>query len=260
MEGIFDTKFKAVLLFLIFLAGLLILQMVTRAKFKNGQLKYDRVKESMDQKGEYLKELFLKQGAMYPPCAIFIRAFKEEGILELWARQKKHKSFTLIRTYKISCPSGGLGPKRMEGDKQVPEGFYYIDHFNPTSRFYLSLGINYPNESDRVLGVRYNTGCDIFIHGGLSSVGCIPITDDGIKEIYIAAMEAVSSGQDSIPVHIFPRRLDEAGFGELMEKFKDRNDLINFWENIKEGFDIFEKTHSLPGITVGRNGQYIFRS
>jgi murein L,D-transpeptidase YafK len=33
----------------------------------------------------------------------------------------------------------------MEGDYQVPEGFYYITEFNPASNYHLSLGINYPN-------------------------------------------------------------------------------------------------------------------
>jgi len=43
--------------------------------------------------------------------------------------------------------SGKLGPKRQQGDMQIPEGFYHISGFNPASNFYLSLRINYPNPS-----------------------------------------------------------------------------------------------------------------
>ncbi len=57
---------------------------------------------------------------------------------------------SLFKTYKVCALAGTLGPKRMEGDYQVPEGFYYINEFNPQSNYYLSLGINYPNESDKV--------------------------------------------------------------------------------------------------------------
>ncbi len=49
--------------------------------------------------------------------------------------------------------AGTLGPKTNAGsDYQVPEGFYYINEFNPKSSFHLSLGLNYPNASDRILG------------------------------------------------------------------------------------------------------------
>ncbi len=52
--------------------------------------------------------------------------------------------------------AGTLGPKRMQGDYKVPEGFYYINEFNPKSSFHLSLGLNYPNASDRILGDSFN--------------------------------------------------------------------------------------------------------
>ncbi|MBC7451384.1 MAG: hypothetical protein H7259_07840, partial [Cytophagales bacterium] len=65
-----------------------------------------------------------------------------------WAKGKTSTQFTLTKTYSICSASGTSGPKRKQGDNQVPEGVYYIDRFNPASNFHLSLGLNYPNTSD----------------------------------------------------------------------------------------------------------------
>jgi murein L,D-transpeptidase YafK len=35
-----------------------------------------------------------------------------------------------------------------EGDGRTPEGDYIVDRRNPNSEYYLSLGIDYPNEAD----------------------------------------------------------------------------------------------------------------
>lgn len=254
-----SSKIIAVLLFIAILISLLIFQRVTRIKFKEKQLEYPRVRQAMEDKDLKLCGLFTDREIKYSPQNIFIRVFKEEEIVELWARSKRNDSFTFITDYRISCSSGILGPKREEGDRQVPEGFYYIVRFNPLSKYFLSLGINYPNESDCILGVRGKLGGDIFIHGGNKTIGCIPVTDDSIKELYLAAVYAVTNGQDRIPVHIFPGRLDDENFDRLRAKYKDNRCLLNFWENLKKGFDAFNKTHYLPKIMVGRDGKYIYR-
>ncbi len=92
----------------------------------------------------------------------------------------------------------------MAGDYQVPEGFYYINEFNPRSLYHLSLGLNYPNASDRMLCDMSQPGGDIYIHGSCVTTGCIPITDGQIEELYVLAAHAKDMGQDFIPVHIFP--------------------------------------------------------
>ena len=78
----------------------------------------------------------------------------------------------------------------------MPEGFYELDWFNPQSNFFLSLHINYPNASDRILGSRKNPGGDIFLHGSCASIGCIPITDDGIKEVIGLLSRSATSDSD----------------------------------------------------------------
>lgn len=88
---------------------------------------------------------------------------------------------------------------------QVPECFYNIEIFNPASSYYLSLGINYPNLSDKIKGEKSKLGGDIFIHGSTVTIGCILITDDKIKEVYIYSIYAKENGQNKIP---FPFKND----------------------------------------------------
>ena len=227
--------------------------------FKTEQLRFPRVRTALEQKQARLKGLFADQGVKYPPEEVFIRIFKQEKVLELWALSSKGSKFHKINTYPICSSSGKLGPKRMEGDFQVPEGFYYINRFNPASNFYLSLGINYPNASDKILGVQGKLGGDIFIHGSCVTIGCVPITDNLIKELYLAAMEARAHGQKMIPVHIFPTRLDVVGMKKLRDVYSKRPGLISFWESLKPGYDFFEKEHSIPGIQIDGEGSYKLR-
>jgi murein L,D-transpeptidase YafK len=230
-----------------------------QADFLQDQLKYPRVRAAKAEKGELIRDMFKKKGVDYPPAEIFIRIFKLDRTVELWARSANMEAFRLIKTYGICSLSGHAGPKRRIGDKQVPEGFYYISNFNPVSSFWLSLGINYPNQSDSVLGVSSHLGKDIFIHGSCVTIGCIPITDDCIKELYVIAVETKAGGQRQIPVHIFPTPLDDAGYRSLQTGVKDPK-LLAFWENLRQGYTFFEKAKRLPRVSVdNRTGKYIFQ-
>jgi len=141
----------------------------------------------------------------------------------------------------------------------VPEGFYELDWFNPQSNFFLSLHINYPNASDRILGSRKNPGGDIFfLHGSCASIGCIPITDDGIKEVYWLAVQVRNLGQRHLPIQIFPARLTDAGLKALATTHPGQSALIAFWGNLKEGYDLLEKNHRLPRVKTRADGAYAF--
>jgi len=127
--------------------------------------------------------------------ALLLRAFKREAELEIWGKNKRDETFQLLVTYPICASSGTLGPKRREGDRQVPEGVYYIDRFNPRSQYHLSLGLNYPNASDVIRGDPMAPGSDIFIHGKCVTIGCLPMTDPVIEEIYQLAELARAPGR-----------------------------------------------------------------
>ena len=222
--------------------------------FKTEQNKYVRVREAYTEKETTLKQLCKDVQIPYPPKEIFIRIFKYDKILELWVRSEQADSFVLFKEYKICASSGKLGPKRRQGDYQVPEGFYTINDFNPFSNFHLSLGINYPNESDRTLGVKGNLGGNIFIHGDCVTIGCIPITNDCIKEVYLMAVEAKASGQKQIPVHIFPTRFDKGAW--IFQTCINDKGLTKFWSNLKIGYEYFESHKRLPTISIKKDGSY----
>jgi murein L,D-transpeptidase YafK len=226
--------------------------------FRDMQWKFPRVRTASKEKDEVLRHRFTEKGLTYPPRAILLRAFKQEGLLELWAADAEDRPFVLVHEYRICTSSGTLGPKRRFGDEQVPEGFYELDWFNPQSNFFLSLHISYPNASDRILGSHQNPGGDIFLHGNCASIGCIPITDDGIKEVYWLAVQVRNRGRQQLPIHIFPARLTDVGLQALLTAHPKQPALIAFWSNLKQGHDLFEKTHRLPIIKTRGDGTYEF--
>lgn len=242
---------------LVLLAACLSLAAPASVSFRDQQWKFPRVRTAAKEKDHTLKQLLGSRGLNYPPQGILIRAFKKEGELELWI-ENHAGTYTLAKKYSICATSGILGPKRRFGDEQVPEGFYELDWFNPQSNFYLSLHVSYPNAADRILGSKQNLGGDIFLHGNCVTIGCIPITDDGIKEIYWLAVLARDSGQMRIPIEIFPARLTTAGLDQLASAHRNQADLVAFWLNLKEGFDFFERHHQPPVVRVDGGGRYVF--
>lgn len=235
--------------------GFIALMLLQGASFKETQLKQSRVKTSYDQKEEIVKNYFEEKNIGYAGAELFLRAFKQEQKLEVWVKEKGKSSYGLLHVYAFCTSSGTLGPKRREGDLQIPEGVYHINHFNPQSNFYLSLGLNYPNDSDKILSDKKNPGGAIYIHGNCVTVGCIPITDEKIKELYVMAVEARNSGQQKIPVHVFPAKLTDTGLTAL----KNANPAhYNFWKNLKRIHDDFEQTKKLKPIKVNTQGEYLF--
>lgn len=214
----------------------------------------DRVKDAYVRAGASVRKLCANAHLSYPPQRIFIRAFKSERALEVWGADSARKSFKLIETYYIAGLSGKLGPKRIQGDLQAPEGFYYIDRFNPQSRFLLSLGINYPNASDRILSDKDLPGGDIFIHGSDVSIGCLAMTNEKIEQIYILAEQARKAGQKQIAVHIFPFRMSKANMASIGD-----SEHRQFWIDLKAVYDRFEKTKRVPPVTVDAQGRYKLR-
>lgn len=229
----------------------------TESGFALEQLRNERVHGARVETRFEIKRLFHEAGIRYPAAEIFLRIFKRERSLELWVRPESTDEFVLLKTYAICALAGELGPKRMLGDTQVPEGFYQIDFFNPASDFHLSLHLDYPNRYDRMSAIDgVSLGGEIFIHGGCNSEGCLALTDDGIKELYWVAVEARAVGQERIPVHIFPARLGTEDLGLLKNAFSDQPALGEFWESLKPGYDYFEEHRRMPTVTVDATGAY----
>ncbi len=181
---------------------------------------------------------------------ILVRVYKKESELELW-KQTSSGKYALLKTYPICRWSGQLGPKKVEGDRQVPEGFYTVSQsqLNPNSKYYLSFDVGYPNNFDRQLG---RAGGDIMVHGSCSSRGCFAMTDKQMAEIYAVAREALQAGQGSFQVQSLPFHMT----AENMVKNR-KNPNYGFWQNLKEGADNFEVTKQAVKTDVCK-GRYVF--
>ncbi len=240
------------------LALLLVASVANAETFRDKQLAYPRVKKAFENKGATVRALFEQNQVPWPPAGLLIRVFKHEKVLELWGAEKKNGPYRKLKDYAVCATSGELGPKRREGDLQIPEGFYFVSIFNPVSNFHLSLGVSYPNESDRILGRKGKLGGAIMIHGDCVTIGCVPITDEYIEEVYVAAVEAHANGQQRIPIQIFPSRLDEAGMKQLSELAGGDEKLLGFWRELKAGHDLFERERVPPKVAVDKEGRYRF--
>jgi len=227
-------------------------QVWAQASFLKQQLKYPKVKQSYNEKWATISANLKAKGIDSANYKVLIRIFKEEKLLEVWLKSKKADKYVLYANYPICRSSGTLGPKRQEGDLQVPEGFYIVNFFNAFSDYYLGMQINYPNQSDLILG-RKPFGGQIMIHGNCVTIGCIPITDDKIKEVYLLALFSKGAGND-VAVDSYPFKLDDKKLEEAKKTYN--KSMLNFWDNLKTIYDYFEKKHLIPVISVDKTGLY----
>jgi len=226
--------------------------------FLDYQRSIPKITDVMRRKEDTLKKQFQMKGLQWPAKYIYVRSFKYDSQLEVWVKNDRKENYKLFKTYKICALAGTLGPKRMQGDYQVPEGFYYINEFNPNSLYHLSLGLNYPNISDRMLSDSLQPGGDIYIHGSCVTTGCIPITDQQVEELYILAANAKNQGQDFIPVHIFPINFQNQRSADYLKKylqtFTEYQELSN---KMRNAYWYFEKYRQVPLVVVNHKGEYV---
>jgi hypothetical protein len=86
---------------------------------------------------------------------------KSERLLYLMRRGQ------VIAQYPIKLGLNPYGHKQREGDFRTPEGRYELVRRNPSSRFFLSIEISYPNREDRAVAneAGFPPGGLIMIHG-----------------------------------------------------------------------------------------------
>jgi murein L,D-transpeptidase YafK len=192
----------------------------------------------------------IKEKNMDKDSPILVRLFKEESELEVW-KKNQDGQFALLKTYPICRWSGDLGPKKKEGDRQAPEGFYTITpgQMNPNSSYYLAFNTGYPNAYDRSWGY---TGSELMVHGDCSSRGCYAMTDEQIQEIYALARESFFGGQKAFQLEAFPFRMTALN----MAKHRN-NPNFAFWKMLKEGYDHFEASKQEPKVAVCEK-RYVF--
>lgn len=223
-----------------------------------GAAEPSRVAAARKEKLALVKESFAAVNVTYPPKELLLRSFKSERVLELWAGNGKE--LVLVKSYAVCAPSGVLGPKREEGDLQVPEGFYSVDALNPWSTFHLSMHVDYPNAADRARSSKAGVtrfGGAIMVHGNCVTIGCIPIEDEPIKELFLVVTDAKARGTRT-PIHIFPRRLDDASLSELMASDAPE-DSKALWRELADGYRAFESKRRVPRVIVDKAGRYVVK-
>jgi murein L,D-transpeptidase YafK len=187
--------------------------------------------------GNWLADQGVVEGA-----PILIRIFKAESELELW--MQKGSTYVLQATFPICHWTGTLGPKLREGDKQSPEGFYTVGRrqMRHLGRWRNAFNIGYPNLHDKRLD---RTGSYILMHGGCSSTGCFAMTQPVQQVIYRLAAAAQRRHQVGFQVHVFPFRMTEANMAAQAD-----SPWIDFWRDLKIGYDTFEATQLPPRIAI----------
>ncbi|UKN01792.1 L,D-transpeptidase family protein [Paracrocinitomix mangrovi] len=223
------------------------------ASFLDDQLKYSRVKSAYTEKKPIITEKLTNMDLKLNNVNVLIKAYKYEQKVKIYVKHKDSTVYKLYDQFIFNCTSGDLGPKRTEGDFQIPEGFYHVNHFNPYSNFHLSLGVSYPNKSDKLKSTAKKKGGAIYMHGGCASIGCIPIEDEPIKEVYVLSVLAKNSGQSQIGIDILPFEYTKSKFDSAVLLYPDHKD---FWANLFEIEKTFDATKKESKIGVKENGDY----
>jgi hypothetical protein len=172
--------------------------------------------EPLSAEDEALNRLPLKLPLVEPKIVV------EKGARRL----KLYSAGEVVRVRRVALGFEPSGDKQRQGDGRTPEGDFYVCVKNDKSRFYLSLGLSYPNRPAAERGLRdrlitrrqhdrivraiddkrcppWNTrlGGEIFIHGGGNASdwtwGCVALENADVKELF----DSVSAGT---PVRIDP--------------------------------------------------------
>jgi murein L,D-transpeptidase YafK len=148
-----------------------------------------------------------EQGLPKLPTPDKVLVLKNQRLLILMKGSQK------LKEYRIALGGDPVGPKVREGDHKTPEGLYVLDRRNPSSKFYKSIHISYPEAKDRIQAAKLGVapGGDVMVHGlpnGFGWIGslhrsrdwtdgCIAVTDLEMDEIWHAV-------PDGTPIEIKP--------------------------------------------------------
>jgi predicted outer membrane repeat protein len=223
------------------------------ASFLDEQLRYKRVRTAHTEKKPIITERLGEMDISLNNVNVMIKAYKLEQIVKIYVKSADEEVWEVYKEFPFCSFSGDLGPKREEGDYQIPEGYYTVNHFNPYSNFYLSMGVSYPNKADRIKSTASRKGGAIYMHGDCVTIGCIPIQDEPIKEVYILSVFGKDNGQSAIPIHIFPFEYSHKTMALASKSYPEH---MSFWENIFEVERRFDSTKVLPKVGINSKGDY----
>src|ERR1044072_2804492 len=95
------------------LVGFVCMQATAQSSFIDYQRNFPRVMDAMNRKADTLRKQFSAAGLQWPARQSYIRPFKYDSQLEVWARNNPDEPFKLFKTYSVCALAGTMGPKRM---------------------------------------------------------------------------------------------------------------------------------------------------
>ncbi len=234
--------------------------------------------------GASLKEICNKKNIKYPPKFILFRTFKMEEEFEIWGANKRSDKLQLILTLPICAVDNEPSPKLEEGDGKTPEGFYnsglyygsqasfmWIKLNNKNIDDFGSVGIgssfkiclNYPNSLDRnqtkKIKKHSKPGSAICVHGNCVTAGCISFKNEDYLPLFLLAANHSQKHYGQIKIHIYPFRFTEKLKTDYAKKedIMTEKQILSFWNNLEEGYNVFEKNNKALRISISKN-KYVY--
>jgi murein L,D-transpeptidase YafK len=94
------------------------------------------------------------------------------------------------------------------------------------------------------------------VHGNCVTIGCLPIENDPIEELYLLVGQAF--GKRTIPIHIFPRPMTSEALASLLSTTASPETQA-LWRELAAGYEAFESSKRVPTVDVDDSGAYVVR-
>jgi murein L,D-transpeptidase YafK len=227
--------------------------------YKEQQLMHEPVKKAYQLYEADILANLKKKEIKPATLDVLLRVYKEERMVELWAKNKTDSAYVLTDQFAITSLTVHLGPKKTEHDHQISEGFYYIDKLNPLTPLPMSTRINFPNVADKIIQGNPDLKGSVSICNEEKAKGNIQLAKNDLQKLYVYLVETKNNGTVYIPIHIFPFRMTADNMEMKTKQYSEDLALIRFWLNIEPGYSLFEESHQLPEYSFSRGG-YWFNS
>jgi murein L,D-transpeptidase YafK len=174
---------------------------------------------------------------------IYLRLIKDQKRLEVWV-QRRGGEYVRLRGYRICGTSAEAGPRRAGATSWQPEGFYALGpgSLRPAGVAYLGLNTGWPNALDQAQGWRAGSS---LLQAGCAAQPHFGLTDQDLEEVYTLVHGALSGGQTSVPLHIFPFAM-----GPITMLTHRRGPNAAFWASLEPAWSGFERTKTPPQVRV----------
>ena len=159
--------------------------------------------------------LVLRSAPSFAQASLIRHHELADSVLVVKSERKLYllKSGEILRDFDIALGQAPVGHKQREGDFRTPEGKYFLESRNPSSDYFLSIKVSYPNAEDRARAraAGVDPGGQIMIHGLPNEPrrdersylgwdwtdGCIAVSNSDMVDIWLMTRE-------STPIEIRP--------------------------------------------------------